>query len=325
MSEPIPEPVVVCLGGMVSSHCRISVDTVLEDYSKLVDIVDTVWGEEPDRPVLFVSSSLRGFSGFLRELGELGRNPFLVEVTGIPETMLSGLPLDRLVEYYAGFIAVTYGERRRAVKRRPAVTRRELLRRLFLVVPEYVVPPPRLGEGCAAACPLGAVGRDGGVDLGRCRGCGVCIHGCGAAPGWPGVAVLAYAYRYVAEHGLDGIVFVCRDRLDALEEHVIEASPAKLLPIHVPCAGWLSPRLLSTLERLGVYVHVLAGHGVCGGCQRWEPLSAAGHLEKLREAGVVVSESLVEASSRAFTGYARQKLDIEKVVEELEAALGARG
>jgi len=321
MQGSVPEPVVVCLGGMVSRNCSVSVDYVLEDYSKLVDVVDSVWEEEPGRPVLFVAASLRGFSGFLRELGELGRNPFMVEVTGIPESMLSGLSVDRLVEYYAGFMAVTLGERRRAVKRRPAVTRRELLRRLFLVTPEYVITP-RLPEGrdCSEACPLGAI-RSGKVDAGRCRGCGVCVHGCGVAPAWPGAAVLAYAYRYVSEHGLDGVVFVCRDRLNELEERVIEASPAKLLPLHVPCVGWLAPRLAAALRELGLYVHVLAGPGLCGGCPRWEPLASSRHLRSLMESGVVVSERLVEASMHAFTGYTRPRLELERVLEVLGKAL----
>lgn len=318
--EPVPEPVVVCLGGMVSGLCSVGVEALLDDTVKLVDIVDAVWGEDPERPILFVAPSLRGFSGFLRSLGEMGRNPFLVEVTGVPETMLSGLSMDKLIEYYAGFIALTFGERRRASKRRPAVTRRELFRRLFLVTPEYVIQPRGLGAGCDDACPLGAL-RGGRVEESRCRGCMVCLHRCGASTLWAGAAAMAYAYRYVSEHGLDGVLFVCRERLDLLDEKAIEASPAKLLPVHLPCTGWLSPRLVAAMAGLGVYVHVLAGPGVCSGCPRWEPLASAGHLDALREAGAVVSEDLSPASSYAYTGYTRKRLDMEEVLRVLEEAL----
>jgi ferredoxin len=320
----ILEPVVVCLGGMVSRLCSLSIDVVLDDFTKLVDAVDRVWEEEPRRPVLFVASGLRGFSGLLRELGELGRNPFLVEATGIPETMLSGLSMDKLIEYYGGFMVATMGDRLRAVKRRPAVTRRELFRRLFLVTPEYIIPPPEGVERCRGRCPLGAVG-ERGLDTSRCRGCMVCIHGCTAPPQWAGVAGLAYAYRYVEENGLDGILFLCRERLDDLDEKAVEASPAKLLLFHLPCAGWLSPGLVRALVELGVYVHVYAGPRVCSGCPRWEALHASQHLEALRRAGAVVSENLSEASMHAYEGYTRPKRSLEEVVKKLEAAARETG
>lgn len=322
--EAVMEPVVICLGGMLSSHCSTSIDVVLDDYTKLVDVLDAVWGEEPGRPVLFVASRLSGFPGLLREIGEMGRNPFLVEVTGIPETMLSGLPLDKLIEYYAGFMTVTLRDRRRAAKRRPAVTRRELFRRLFLVTPEYVIPPEHIDKCIQDSCPLGAV-KDGRIDLSRCRGCMACIHGCSEPPAWGGIASIAYAYRYVAENGLDGVLFICRERLGDLDQKAIEASPAKLLPFHLPCAGWLGPGVVKGLLRLGVYVHVYAGPGVCENCPRWDPLSESKLLGRLRGAGAVVSDSLSEASMHAYQGYTRQAVSLEEAVKILEEGVRDAG
>jgi len=316
---------VVCLGGIVSDACTRSVEARLEERSRVVRVLEDVWNGEPGRPVLLVSPGLGGFDSLLDEVEELGFNPFLLEATGVPETMLSGMSLESVIGFHVGFIEATVEERRGARRVQPRVTRREALRRLFLVTPRYrVLPrlrdPGRCGGG---VCPYSALGPRG-VDEARCRGCMVCAWRCPDAvepPAWTGPLGMLYAYRFVSEHGLDGVLFICRRMLGRLDEAAVEASPARLLSFHVPCVSWLYPQLVRVLrERLGVYVHVYYDADACRGCELGEAADAA--AEALRGSGAVVSASLVEASAHAFTGYARPALSLEEAVEAMLEALG---
>ncbi|ABM81202.1 hypothetical protein [Hyperthermus butylicus] len=306
---------VVCMNGISSAKCTRTVEIGLGDLHATVDLLDDVWGESPERPVLLVSTSLRGFDALVKELGELGRNPFLVEATGIPETMLSGLSLDNLIDYYAGFIAATLQERQRAKRRTPPVTRREALRRFFLIPPEYVVLPRLRGScGDAEVCPYSALTPEG-LDEARCRGCMLCAAMCPGAVeqlAWTGAASLAYAYSFADRYALDGILFICRRSLGMLDEYAVDASPARLLPFHVPCISWLQPSLLAALNKLGIRVHVHRDPGICNGCQLE---AAAGIAEKLlSQRGVRVSPRLSEASIYAYTGYTRPKKSMREIL-----------
>lgn len=316
---------VVCLGGIVSEACTRSVEARLDERDKVVRVLEEVWGEDSGRPVLLVSPGLRGFGDLLNDVEELGFNPFLLEATGVPETMLSGLPLETVIGFHVGFLEATVAERRGARRVQPRVTRREALRRLFLVTPRYrILPRLRGTAGCGGGvCPYSALGPRG-LDEQRCRGCMVCAWRClGLVEPllWTGPLGMLYAYRFVSEHGLDGVVFVCRRMLGRLDEAAVEASPARLLAFHVPCVSWLYPQLLSVLRgRLGVYVHVYYEPGGCSGCEAAKAAAVA--AEALRGSGAVVSGSLVEASAHAFTGYARPRVGLEEALEAMLEALG---
>ena len=316
---------VVCLGGIVSEACTRSAEARLDERERVVRVLEEVWGEDSGRPVLLVSPGLRGFEDVLTDVEELGFNPFLLEATGVPETMLSGLPLETVIGFHVGLLEATGAERRSARRIQPRVSRREALRRLFLVLPRYrVLPRLRDPRGCGdGVCPYSALGPRG-LDEKRCRGCMVCAWRC---PGvvepllWTGPLGMLYAYRFVSEHGLDGVLFICRRMLGRLDEAAVEASPARLLAFHVPCVSWLYPQLLGVLrERLGVYVHVYYDPGGCAGCETREAAEAA--AEALRVSGAVVSGSLVEASAHAFTGYSRPRVGLEEAAEAMLEALG---
>jgi len=230
----------VCAWGLRSSLCTRTVDVELGDASSVALAV----AEELDEAdgVVLAAPGLEAASRVVEEVERLGRNPFLVEVTGIPETILSGLTLDELLAYHAGLLSASLEARRSAVARRPAVTRRELLRRAFLVEEQYVLPPSSVAGCPDEACPFGAI--DGGrLRVERCRGCMLCRHRCPRveAPGLVGPLQLLYAYSYAASKALDGILVVCRRALPLLDAAAVEASPARLLPLHVPCLGWLDP------------------------------------------------------------------------------------
>jgi len=307
---------IVCLSGLESRHCGWRLEAGLDDVPAVVDVLDRIWERDPGKPVVLVSTGLSGFWRLHRELAELGRNPFLVEATGIPETMLAGLSLDELIEYHAGFLVATLGDRRRAVKRRPPVTRRQLLRSLFIVPPEYVIPPRLRGRCPGEACPLGALDGER-LDEQRCKGCLACLHRCPGVevPAWTGVTGLAYAYEWVETRGLDGVLFICRRLLGRLDGEAVEASPARLLPFHVPCVGWLVPWLLQEIAGLGVYLHVYAGGEACSSCQLWGLVSS--HVSELP---ATVSTELAEASMHAYTGYTRPRVGLDAVLERLSRA-----
>lgn len=318
---------VFCMGGLVSEKCTKIVEVQLNETNAAINLVDSVWAKEPFKPILFVAPALSGFSRLLEELSELGRNPFLVEATGIPETMLSGLSLDNIIEYWIGMLMATLAERKNARRRSPRVSRREVLRRLFLVPPRYVLLPRLRSTPIVcrreAVCPFSAL-KAGRLDESKCQGCMLCAWECPEsveAPLWTGPSGLLYAYRFVDKHGLDGILFICRSRLERLDSSAVEASPARLAPFHVPCASWLSPRLLRVLADFGVYVHVYAGSEVCHGCG----LEAAGTsaADMITANGIRVSGNLAEAGVAAFTGYMRPRRSLEEVIEKMVEALGA--
>ena len=271
--------------------------------------------------MLLVSAGLRGASTILSELESLGYNPYLVEFTGVPEVMLSGLSIDDVIRFNLGYLSLTLSERLSARRVYPAVSRRELFRSMFIVIPRYVIIPEiKRGEACSS-CPYGALSEDG-VDEKRCRGCMLCMSKClhvfRKMPAWTGPASMAYIYSYAVSRSLDGVLFICHRALDVLDEKAVEASPARLLPVHIPCISWLSPRLLSVLRKLGLYVHVYTDEA-CSKCRYSEAASIA--AEELRAAGITVSGSLIEASPYAFTGYGREKLSEEEIAEEFMKAL----
>ncbi|HIQ24023.1 MAG TPA: hypothetical protein EYH50_03140 [Pyrodictium delaneyi] len=316
---------VFCIGGLVSEKCTKSIEVQLSETSAVIDLVDSVWAKEPFKPILFVTPALSGFSRLLEELSELGRNPFLVEATGIPETMLSGLSLDSIIEYWIGMLVTTLAERKNARRRSPRVSRREVLRRLFLVPHRYVLLP-RLRStpvvcGSEAVCPFSAL-EAGRLDESRCQGCMLCAWECPEsveAPLWTGPSGLLYTYRFIDDYGLDGILFICRSRLEQLDKLAVEASPARLAPFHVPCVSWLSPRLLKVLTDFGVYVHVYAGSGVCRGCGLEVASTSAASM--LVKNSIRVSGNLAEAGIAAFTGYARPRRSLKEVVVKMVEAL----
>ncbi|BES81448.1 4Fe-4S binding protein [Pyrodictium abyssi] len=317
---------VFCMGGLVSEKCTKIVETQLDETSAAIDLIDSVWAKEPSKPILLVAPALSGFSKLLEELSELGRNPFLVEATGIPETILSGLSLDNIIEYWVGMLVATLAERKSARRRSPRVSRREVLRRLFLIPPRYVMLPKLRSTPVVCrqdtVCPFSAL-EAGRLDEAKCQGCMLCAWACPEsveAPLWTGPLGLLYAYRFVDEYGLDGILFICRSRLERLDSSAVEASPARLLPFHVPCVGWLGPGLLRALADLGVYVHVYAGRDVCRGCG----LEAAGvgAAGMLAASSIRVGENLAEAGAAAFTGYMRPRRSLEEVAEKMTKALG---
>lgn len=309
---------VYCLSGLDSRYCSRRFEEGMDDPVRVADLVAPVISS--GKAVLLVSTGFQGFGRVLAELEEVGRNPLLVEATGVPESMLSGLSLDTVILFHLGHIALTLGERRRARKFYPPVTRRQLLKNLFTVTPRYVVQPRNPPLGCSV-CPYNALGEEG-LDESRCRGCMLCCSLCGGCtPAWTGPAAMAYLYRFVAEAGLDGVVFVCRSQLGLLDVKTVEASPARLAAFHVPCITWLSPRLLRVLEELEVHTTVLLDlEGACRGC--WLSAAALRAVEELRRAGVVVSDGLSHASSYAFTGYSRRRRSGEEVAALLASAEG---
>ena len=276
--------------------------------------------------VLLVSPSLGDAVRVVEEVEGLGRNPFLVEATGIPEVMLSGLSLDEVIAYHVGLLESSIPGRRAARPRRPMVTRRELLRRAFMVEERYVLPPSSV-EGCPdESCPLGAV-RGGRLVLERCRGCLLCRHRCPGvrAPPVAGLVQLLYAYSYAAGKGLDGILVVCRSALPLLDRMAAEAGPARLLPFHVPCLGWLNPREARAVEEeLGVPVAAYAP----AQCEQRCVGGEEAHREirgSLLASGVRVVESLAELSTLAYTGYTRRPLPPGEAVERVARRLGLGG
>lgn len=317
---------VVCLSGLESELCSQRLDATLDETERLVEFIRALWGDDGEQgPLLLVSASLRGTAKLLSELESLGYNPYLVEFTGIPEVMLSGLSLDDVIRFHLGHISITMRERLSAKKVYPAVTRRELFRSMFLVTPRYVILPEiGRGHGCGDACPYGALS-DAGVDEKRCRGCMLCMSRCPSAfnkmPAWTGPASMAYVYSFAANKSLDGVLFICRRSLDALDEKAVEASPARLLAVHIPCISWLSPRLLGVLRKLELYVHVYYDPEACGSCRVAEAARIAS--QELAKHGVTVSASLMEASPYAFTGYGRRRLSEEEIAEEFIRAVSS--
>ena len=317
---------IICLSGLESELCSQRLDATLDETERLIEFIRALWGDnnEPE-PLLLVSASLRGTARLLSELESLGYNPYLVEFTGVPEVMLSGLSLDDVIRFHVGHTSITLGERLGAKKVYPAITRRELFRSMFLVTPRYVVLPEiRRGHGCSHACPYNALS-DEGVDEKRCRGCMLCMSMCPSVfrkmPAWTGPASMAYVYSFAASKSLDGVLFICRKNLDVLDERAVEASPARLLAVHVPCVSWLSPRLLGVLRKLGLYVHVYYDPDACGSCRVAEAARMAS--QELVKHGVTVSASLMEASPYAFTGYGRRRLSEEEIAEEFIRAISS--
>jgi ferredoxin len=317
---------VVCLAGMDVGLCTEKTGLQLSDRDKLVDLVAGIWASKPQTPVLLVSPSFTGFESFLGELSSLGFNYFLVDITGVPESILSGLPLERLVEYFLGLLEASLSDRRRAKRASPIVSRRELLRRLFLLPPRHVVvPEPAGSEPCdGGVCPYNALDR-GRVREEKCRGCMLCVWECPSAfkpLHWTGIPGLIQAYSYIDKHGLDGILFICHNNLGVLDSIAAEASPARLLPFHVPCVSWLSPQMLEELSSLGVYIHVFYDEDRCRQCSL--RLAAEKASSKLRGRGVVVGSSLVQAGGAAFTGYMRPRRSLEEVVRLLSTSVTLR-
>jgi ferredoxin len=312
---------VYCLAGLDSRFCTRRFEEDMSKTSRVVDLVDPAVTQ--DKIVLLVSTGLSGFEKVLAEVEDLGRNPFLLEATGVPEAMLSGLSLDSVVSFHLGLIALTAGERRRARKVYPPVTRRQLLKNLFIVKPYYAIQPREVPQGCSSGCPYSAVGEGGAVDRSRCRGCMLCLTRCGLSPVWTGPAAIAYTYKFVEESSLDGVVFVCRSQLGLLDSKAVEASPARLIAFHVPCISWLNPRLLRALEGLDVYTMVLYDLQRCSGCRVSEAAEAAAGM--LRGAGIEVSDSLTPASMHAFKGYSRPRRSSEEIALALAAAAEGEG
>lgn len=317
------ETVAVCAWGISSSLCSVNVDAEPGDTIHVANVVEELLSEDEERLVLVVAPGVSQAMEVIGEVKRRGLNHYRVEATGIPETMLSGLSMDELIAFHLGWLRVTAPARLSARRRTPAVSRREALRKLFLVTREYVLAPEELPRGCGSACPYGAVKENGTVALEKCRGCMLCIHHCpGArAPGWAGPRELLYAYSYAAEKALDAVLLVCRGALPGLDAVAAEASPAKLLPVHVPCLGWLSPRLLGVVEEaLGMPFLVYApGGGACSACPAASHVT--GHVKGLRESGARVISSLVEASTLAYTGYTRPRLSPGEAVERLARLL----
>lgn len=314
---------VACTGGLVSDKCTTSIDVQVSDTRALLEALESIWSRDPERPVLLVTPSFRGFDALLEELEEMSRNPFLVEATGVPETILTGLSVEELIDYWIGMLRLTMRERVSARRRSPRVSRRELLRRLFLVPPRYVILPRARSTSvaCGGICPFEALG-EGRLDEDKCEGCMLCTWLCPGGfepPSWAGPSSLLYAYRFIDKYGLDGILFICRRMLGALDTAAVEASPARLAPFHIPCVSWLNPRLLQALARLGVYVHVYAGEEACSGCRLEKAVTRA--LEALKEAGVTIATNLASAGSAAFTGYTRPRRSLEEVAGILASEL----
>ncbi len=311
---------------MESELCSQRLDATLDETERLVEFIRALWGDEGEPgPLLLVSASLRGAAKLLSELESLGYNPYLVEFTGVPEVMLSGLSLDDVIRFHLGHISITMRERLSAKRVYPAVTRRELFRSMFLVTPRYVILPEiRHGHECSDACPYGALSDDS-VDEKRCRGCMLCMSRCPSAfskmPAWTGPASMAYVYSFAASKSLDGVLFICRRSLDALDEKAVEASPARLVAVHIPCVSWLSPRLLGVLRKLGLYVHVYYDPGACSSCRVAEAARVAS--QELAKRDITVSASLMEASPYAFTGYGRKRLSEEEIAEEFIRAISS--
>ena len=318
---------VVCLSGLESSLCTHRLDANLDEVERVVEFARALYDSGKDRLLLLVAAGLRGAARILSELESLGYNPFLVEFTGVPEVMLSGLSLDDVIRFHLGHLSLTMMERRRARRVYPAITRRELFRSAFIPTPRYMIPPS-IGEEdadeCSRFCPYDAIGGKG-VDEKRCRGCMLCVTRCrGAAskmPAWTGAASMAYIYSFAASKSLDGVLFICRNALDYLDEKVVEASPARLLSVHVPCISWLPPKLLSVLKSLGLYVHVYYDPRVCASCRSAKAAEIA--AKELAESGVTVSSSLTEASAYAFTGYGRARLSEDELAEVFIRAISS--
>ncbi len=323
MAESGGTTAVLCLAGIDLGLCTEKTSLQLSDKDKLIDLVTGIWAENPQTPVLLVSPSFTGFSNFLGELSSLGYNHFLVDVTGVPESILSGLPLKELVEYFLGLLEASLSDRRRARRTSPIVSRRELLKRFFFVPPRHVVvPEPTSNRACSEeVCPYNALSK-GRVREDKCRGCMLCVWECPSAfkhPQWTSTRGLVHAYRYVDRHGLDGVLFICHNTLDSLDSIAAEASPARLLPFHVPCISWLSPQILGRLSSLGVYVHIFYDKEKCSKCSLG--LAAEKASVKLGSRGVVVGSSLMQASRVAFTGYMRPKRSLEEVAMLLSASI----
>ncbi|BEP17193.1 hypothetical protein PYJP_05450 [Pyrofollis japonicus] len=317
---------ILCLSGLESPLCTHRADTSLDNVDQVLEVLRGIWSEDKERLVLIVSTSFKGSARLLEEVESLGHNPFLLEFTGVPEIMLSGLNIDEVISFHLGLLSLTSGERRRAEKIHPAVSRRELLRSAFIVSPKYIILPSIRSERaaeCANTCPYGALGEKG-LEKNKCRGCMLCAHRCIGAftrlPVWTGASSMAYVYSFAAAKKIDGVVFVCRKALEALEDRVVEASPARLIAVHVPCIAWLFPRLLSALRSLGLYVHVFFDESVCRDCRSGEAALIA--VKELREIGITVSDSLSEASAYAYTGFGREKVDEDRVASMLLEALG---
>ena len=307
---------VICLSGLDSSLCSRRVEASLADTAYVADLVAPIVAE--GRGALLVAPGFRGFPELLDELESLGRNPYLVEAATVVESMLAGLSLESIISYHLGLMTLTLRERRRARKVYPTVTRRQLLKSLFLVQPFFAIQPERVEGHCGSACPYNALGEQG-VDRGRCRGCMLCAVACGSPPAWSGPAAVAYTYKFVEANALDGIVFVCRRQLDVLDEKAVEASPARLIVHPVPCISWLHPGLLKALERLEVHVFVLIDSKRCKGCILERASLKA--VETLSAYGLQVVDGLVEASAVAFTGYSRRRRSNGEIAEVLQSAL----
>ena len=283
------------------------------------EALDAVLGVlEGGEAALLVAASLRGLAELLEAVDEAGLNPYMVEAVGAFEAVAAGVSLPRLVGAWAEALRASARERSSVPRVERAVSRREALRRLFLAPRRYVALP-RLGGPCGV-CPYGAL-RGGRLDPPRCRGCMLCCLACDAVEA-PGVVRegLPSLYALAAEAGVDVALFACWRRLGDLEERVAEASPARVLPIHVPCAAWAEPQLVGALERCGLPARVYAGPGVCRGC----PLEEAGvrASELLAKRGVgVVGPGLSELSRYAFAGYSSRRCP----PEALAAALRGRG
>jgi Fe-S-cluster-containing hydrogenase component 2 len=317
---------ILCLAGLESTLCTHRVDSGLEGTNQVLEALQRIWSEDDMRLVLIVSTSFKGSSRLMEEVESLGYNPFLLEFTGVPEVMLSGLSIDEIISFHLGLLSLTAHERRSAEKVYPVVSRRELLRNAFIVSPRYIILPDiredKAAE-CINACPYGAI-TNRGLEKSKCRGCMFCAHNCvkemAHLPAWTGPASMAYIYSFIANKRLDGVVFTCRRALETFEDRIVEASPARLVAAHIPCIAWLFPRLLRALVDLGLYVHIFYEEDACNACRSADATRIA--VEELRNIGINISATLSKASMYAYTGFGREKISEDKVASILLEALG---
>ena len=305
----------VCFDGIESEYCNIRAPALFSQTERVIEAISDIISE--GKVALIVASSFIGVSRLLESVEQEGLNPFLLEFAAITESILSGLSIDQIILYHYGVALLTLDERLSATRVKPAVSRRELLRRAFLIPERYVIPP-RISKRCEdEVCPYAAIeGKD--LNLAKCRGCMYCVtrFECGPLPKWSSVDVFAYVYSFASEHSIDGLVVTCRRQLDSVTYHVTEATPAKLLLLAVPCISWLDARLLKRLiERLDLPVYVYLDESVCSEC--WLSKVARQAVEWLRDSGIPVVSELVEAAEAAGRGYSRRGVEPERVAEIL--------
>ncbi|RUM46597.1 MAG: hypothetical protein DSY37_04905 [Hyperthermus sp.] len=308
--EKHSSPLVLCVGGLISSRCGVKIEEPVLSLESLGGILSSIWGNDPNTLILVVSPTFEGLNALLASLEEEGWNHYLLEVTGVPESMMSGLSLDKLIDYYLGFMALTSEERLGAKPVRPTVTRRELLRRLFLIQPVYTMIPRMVSKcGERGVCPYGAISGEGEIEESKCRGCMLCTWKCPSsfnAPSWSSHPGLSYAYKMIYENQLDGILIVCRHHLEELGQRAVEASPARLLPYHVPCIAGLDARRLRVMASWNLYVHVYFSEEACRSCRRFKAVMEA--IGEIKDNGITVSDNLTVASAHAYLGFSARRM-----------------